>query len=406
MTRLYANNFSTTLNGAITDVATTMTLTSVTGFPAVGSGDTAQVTITDGTNTEVVTATAISGSDVTITRGQEGTSGTAFADGDTVEIRATALSFTDVLAGDATPAIAGPLDISASYVYFGGSTTSTAYNINSTGGIPVLQGPANFRYTFTSSSLYMQAGTSWNSVTFTNDSNRLVIKTNNVERCKINDSGVTSSNGNFIVPSDTYGLKLGAGGDATIIYNGNSLVINPQAVGSGNTIISSGNLGIGETSPASTMHMYRAANPGYRISDTTPGASGANSFIFGLCTSTNAFVTGTVAGDSAMAAKSGGKFILGTSSSAGATQTARVAIDKDGDVGIGTTSPGAKLDVVGDIECSTWAKVGTYTVATVPSASTAGAGAMIYVSDETGGAVIAFSDGTDWRRMTDRAVVS
>jgi hypothetical protein len=31
---------------------------------------------------------------------------------------------------------------------------------------------------------------------------------------------------------------------------------------------------------------------------------------------------------------------------------------------------------------------------------------MIYVSDETGGAVMAFSDGTNWRRITDRATVS
>jgi hypothetical protein len=33
-------------------------------------------------------------------------------------------------------------------------------------------------------------------------------------------------------------------------------------------------------------------------------------------------------------------------------------------------------------------------------------GRIIYVSNEAGGAVIAFSDGTDWRRVTDRAVVS
>ncbi len=31
---------------------------------------------------------------------------------------------------------------------------------------------------------------------------------------------------------------------------------------------------------------------------------------------------------------------------------------------------------------------------------------LIYVTDETGGAVPAFSDGTNWRRVTDRAVVS
>ena len=48
----------------------------------------------------------------------------------------------------------------------------------------------------------------------------------------------------------------------------------------------------------------------------------------------------------------------------------------------------------------------SYTVGTLPDASQEGEGKMVYVSDETGGAVIAFSDGTDWRRVTDREVVS
>lgn len=47
----------------------------------------------------------------------------------------------------------------------------------------------------------------------------------------------------------------------------------------------------------------------------------------------------------------------------------------------------------------------SYTTTTLPSASTA-AGQMIYVSNESGGAVPAFSDGTNWRRVTDRAIVS
>jgi len=46
-----------------------------------------------------------------------------------------------------------------------------------------------------------------------------------------------------------------------------------------------------------------------------------------------------------------------------------------------------------------------YTVATVPTASL-WEGGFIYVSDEAGGAVTAFSDGTDWRRTTDRIIVS
>ena len=47
-----------------------------------------------------------------------------------------------------------------------------------------------------------------------------------------------------------------------------------------------------------------------------------------------------------------------------------------------------------------------FAVAGLPSASTMGAGSMAFCTNETGGAVPVFSDGTDWRRCTDRAVVS
>lgn len=51
-------------------------------------------------------------------------------------------------------------------------------------------------------------------------------------------------------------------------------------------------------------------------------------------------------------------------------------------------------------------KPGVFTVAALPDPVAMGAGTMVYVSDASGGSVMAFSDGTDWRRMTDRAVVS
>jgi len=47
----------------------------------------------------------------------------------------------------------------------------------------------------------------------------------------------------------------------------------------------------------------------------------------------------------------------------------------------------------------------SFTVATLPSAAD-NPQMLIYVSNETGGAVPAFSDGTNWRRVTDRTVVS
>ena len=46
----------------------------------------------------------------------------------------------------------------------------------------------------------------------------------------------------------------------------------------------------------------------------------------------------------------------------------------------------------------------SFLVASLPSA--AQPGQMIYVSDETSGSVMAFSDGSNWRRITDRAIVS
>lgn len=96
MARLFANNYVTTLNGAITDVATTITVNSVTGLPAIGGGDTCNLSIDDGTNIEIVKATAVSGFDLTVTRGVEGTSNVAFADTTTIELRDTAGGIFDI----------------------------------------------------------------------------------------------------------------------------------------------------------------------------------------------------------------------------------------------------------------------------------------------------------------------
>lgn len=49
-------------------------------------------------------------------------------------------------------------------------------------------------------------------------------------------------------------------------------------------------------------------------------------------------------------------------------------------------------------------KLPTFAVSTLPKATPAGQ--MVFVADEAGGAVPAFSDGTNWRRVTDRAIVS
>lgn len=62
------------------------------------------------------------------------------------------------------------------------------------------------------------------------------------------------------------------------------------------------------------------------------------------------------------------------------------------------------VDADGRLAASAPFGLRSYTVASLPSASPAGQ--LIYVPDEVGGATPAFSDGTSWRRVTDRDPVS
>jgi hypothetical protein len=128
MSRIHANNFSTTLNGAITNVATSIVLTSVSNFPAIGSGVECHVTITDGTNIEIVKATSRSSFTLTVTRGAEGTTGTAFASGSTVEIRPTADSVDRKLdTSDTTTNLVTASTTGTTKLIAGGNSTAAGY---------------------------------------------------------------------------------------------------------------------------------------------------------------------------------------------------------------------------------------------------------------------------------------
>lgn len=63
------------------------------------------------------------------------------------------------------------------------------------------------------------------------------------------------------------------------------------------------------------------------------------------------------------------------------------------------------LSGINDTKSYTVAELADISAADFDPADT-GRAAFIYVSDESGGAQMAFSDGTDWRRFTDRAIVS
>lgn len=77
------NNTKTTLNGAITDVATTVTVADGSGFPA--EGDYRIIC-----NEEIMIVTARSGNDLTVTRGAESTTASAQSGGAAVRMILTA----------------------------------------------------------------------------------------------------------------------------------------------------------------------------------------------------------------------------------------------------------------------------------------------------------------------------
>jgi len=107
-----------------------------------------------------------------------------------------------------------------------------------------------------------------------------------------------------------------------------------------------GNVGIGTTEPGAKLHLYDSLNTEMRIqdSDTTNDANhGVLSFYAG--TVPNAFIKGY----RLEGAGGGSGGLTFTVMDAGASQDA-MRIQSNGNVGIGTTGPGAKLDVNGSVQ--------------------------------------------------------
>lgn len=123
MARLYTNNYSTELDGAIDNIQTTITVDSVAALPAIGGGDTCRLTITDGVTVEIVEATDVLGAVLTVVRGQEGTIPQAWPDTTTVELRATAESYYDLEDTDSDIKTTGDLSVDSGDVDFESAMT-------------------------------------------------------------------------------------------------------------------------------------------------------------------------------------------------------------------------------------------------------------------------------------------
>jgi hypothetical protein len=98
----FSNNASALLDGAITNSATSITLDDVSEFPTLSGADYTYLTLLNSaaTTIEIIKVTAINtGTRVlTAVRAQDSTSASAFADGDTCELRLTTALLTDATA--------------------------------------------------------------------------------------------------------------------------------------------------------------------------------------------------------------------------------------------------------------------------------------------------------------------
>ena len=230
------------------------------------------------------------------------------------------------------------------------------------------------------------------------------------------------SNSNGIVKIK-HSLAVDGSGEISVLdgYNTEDIRLSAQ----GNSWFNAGNVGIGTTSPSELLDVSSntgaaggTANPTtIRISDTSYGSAWDTVNSFANLDFHSADTSGSGAGVKARVGAiaenttgaSIGLAFSTTYSTYGLLEKMR--IDNNGNVGIGTASPNEKLDVVGNIKASGTVRTGSMTVSVATGSSSAtavaaGEGAMTYISNESGGATIAFSDGIVWRRVSDRAPIS
>jgi hypothetical protein len=256
-----------------------------------------------------------------------------------------------------------------------------------------------------------------------------------------NSAEVFKVEGNEVLYSDNVKAKFGTGGDLEIHHNGNNSFITD--VGTGSLYIRSGttyfqNAGGTKTSiqtnsgGAQTFYHNNSAklatsSTGISVTGTInvnseysfPSADGsANQILVTDGSGTLSFASNnpTPAGSNTQiqfndAGSLGGASNLTYTSS---TDTLSVTnLDVNGSLSLledygSIASTATVVRDYGLVETDTREPVAhdSYTVTEANNLTGLNSGDMIFVSNETGGATMAFYDGSDWRRVQDRAVIS
>lgn len=216
----------------------------------------------------------------------------------------------------------------------------------------------------------------------------------------------TAANG---ASSVAVGLSADAGGTSSVAVGSNAEASGLLGIAIGSSADAEG----GSTGLSIAIGVgAKAQQYGVGIGNNAGGVSGTNAYAIGIgqgasnWNAPDSIAIGRTAearADSATAIGPGSDVTGANAIALGHDVTNTVA--GTARIGYATTSV-VELGAAGQLElegANSQFVLPSYTVATLPTGTTGG---MILVTDETGGAVPAFYDGTDWRRVTDRAVVS